>query len=45
MKAIRLRHPFGLEYLEHVDIADPGAPGVGEIRVRPASAFTHAPRR
>lgn len=34
MKAIRLRHPFGLEYLEHVDIADPGAPGVGEIRVR-----------
>ncbi|MDT3672092.1 MAG: NAD(P)-dependent alcohol dehydrogenase [Aromatoleum sp.] len=34
MKAIRLRRPFGQERFEHVDIADPGAPGAGEIRVR-----------
>lgn len=34
MKAIRLRHPFGLEHIESTDIPDPGQPGVGEIRVR-----------
>ncbi|MHB8285186.1 MAG: zinc-dependent alcohol dehydrogenase family protein [Caulobacteraceae bacterium] len=34
MKAIRLRWPIGLATLEVVDIADPGQPGAGEIRVR-----------
>lgn len=34
MKAIRLRSPFGLEHFEYTNIADPGAPGTGEIRVR-----------
>lgn len=34
MKAIRLRRPFGLEHLELVNWADPGAPSVGEVRVR-----------
>jgi NADPH:quinone reductase-like Zn-dependent oxidoreductase len=34
MKAIKLRAPGGLDRLERVDIADPGAPGPGEIRVR-----------
>jgi NADPH:quinone reductase-like Zn-dependent oxidoreductase len=34
MKAITLRHPGGLEHLERVDLADPGAPAPGEIRVR-----------
>lgn len=34
MKAIRVRAPGGLERLEQADIADPGQPGVGEIRVR-----------
>lgn len=34
MKAIRLRHPFGLEHIECTDIPDPGQPGVGQIRVR-----------
>jgi NADPH:quinone reductase-like Zn-dependent oxidoreductase len=34
MKAIALRHPGGLEHLERVDLADPGTPAPGEIRVR-----------
>ncbi len=34
MKAIRLRQPAGLDRLEAVEIADPGDPGAGEIRVR-----------
>lgn len=34
MKAITLRQPAGLEHLERVDLADPGAPAPGEIRVR-----------
>ncbi len=34
MKAIRLRHPFGLEHIECTDLPDPGLPGPGEIRVR-----------
>lgn len=34
MKAVRLRHPAGLEHLEQVEIADPGEPRAGEIRVR-----------
>ncbi len=34
MKAIRLRHPAGLDNLKHEDMAAPGDPGPGEIRVR-----------
>lgn len=34
MRAVRLRHPAGPENLEFVDIADPGQPGPGQIRVR-----------
>lgn len=34
MKAIMLRQPAGLEHLERVTLADPGAPAAGEIRVR-----------
>jgi NADPH:quinone reductase-like Zn-dependent oxidoreductase len=34
VKAIRLRSPGGLERLERADIADPGMPGPGEIRVK-----------
>ena len=34
MKALRLRAPIGLETLAVEDIADPGGPGPGEIRVR-----------
>ncbi|HWT37568.1 MAG TPA: NAD(P)-dependent alcohol dehydrogenase, partial [Paraburkholderia sp.] len=34
MKAITLRHPGGLEHLERAELADPGAPAPGEIRVR-----------
>jgi NADPH:quinone reductase-like Zn-dependent oxidoreductase len=34
MKAITLRSPGGLERLELVDLADPGVPAAGEIRVR-----------
>lgn len=34
MKAITLRKPGGMEHLELVDLADPGAPAAGEIRVR-----------
>lgn len=34
MKAIRLGSPVGIRALELVDVADPGQPGPGEIRVR-----------
>jgi NADPH:quinone reductase-like Zn-dependent oxidoreductase len=34
MKAVVLCQPAGLENLKHVDLADPGRPGPGEIRVR-----------
>jgi NADPH:quinone reductase-like Zn-dependent oxidoreductase len=34
MKALSLRKPGGLEALAYVEMADPGAPGPGEIRVR-----------
>ncbi|MGO4328212.1 NAD(P)-dependent alcohol dehydrogenase [Cupriavidus sp. 2TAF22] len=34
MKAITLRQPATLEHLERVDLADPGSPAPGEIRVR-----------
>jgi len=34
MKAARVRHPAGLDHIDIVDIADPGAPGPGEIRVK-----------
>jgi len=34
MKSMRIRAPGGLDHLEAVTLADPGAPGVGEIRVR-----------
>jgi NADPH:quinone reductase-like Zn-dependent oxidoreductase len=34
MKAVRLRSPAGLDNLSLVEIADPGSPGPGEIRVR-----------
>lgn len=33
MKAVVLRAPGGLDRLELVELADPGAPGAGEIRV------------
>jgi NADPH:quinone reductase-like Zn-dependent oxidoreductase len=34
MKGIRLKAPGGLDHLTAVELADPGAPGRGEIRVR-----------
>lgn len=34
MKAVRLRHPGGIDRLEYVDLPDPGPPGPGEILVR-----------
>jgi NADPH:quinone reductase-like Zn-dependent oxidoreductase len=34
MKAIILRKPAGLDHLESVTLADPEAPGAGQIRVR-----------
>lgn len=34
MKALKLRHPFGLEHIELVDLPDPGLPQSDEIRVR-----------
>ncbi|AUT46393.1 NAD(P)-dependent alcohol dehydrogenase [Achromobacter sp. AONIH1] len=34
MKAIRLNQPAGLEHLEAVDLPDPGAPRLGEVRVK-----------
>ncbi len=33
MKAIRLRHPAGLDNLKLEDMPEPGAPGAGEIKV------------
>lgn len=34
MKAIRLRHPAGIDNLKYEDMAEPGAPGPGQIKVR-----------
>lgn len=34
MKAMRLRHPAGIDNLRLEEVPDPGAPGKGEIRVR-----------
>jgi NADPH:quinone reductase-like Zn-dependent oxidoreductase len=34
MKAITLRQPAGLDHLQHVELAEPGEPKPGEIRVR-----------
>jgi NADPH:quinone reductase-like Zn-dependent oxidoreductase len=34
MKAIRLRHPAGIDNLRHEDMPEPGAPGPGQIKVR-----------
>lgn len=34
MKAIRLRHPAGLDNLKLEDMPEPGAPGAGAIKVR-----------
>lgn len=34
MKAIRIASPGGLDRMEVVELADPGPPGTGEIRVR-----------
>lgn len=34
MKAMRLRHPGGLDNLRLEEVADPGAPGAGQVRVR-----------
>jgi len=34
MRAVRCRQPGGLERLELTEIADPGRPGPGEVRVR-----------
>lgn len=34
MKAIHVRNPGGLDKLELVDVAEPGAPGPGQIKVR-----------
>lgn len=34
MKAVTLRRPAGLHQLHYVDLADPGEPGPGQIRVR-----------
>ncbi len=34
MKAMRLRHPAGIDNLRLEEMPDPGAPGKGEIRVR-----------
>lgn len=34
MKAVRLRHPAGIDNLKLEDMAEPGAPGPGEVLVR-----------
>jgi len=34
MKAIQVRAPGGYDHIETIEMADPGAPGAGEIRVR-----------
>ncbi|BCW88268.1 Alcohol dehydrogenase [Alphaproteobacteria bacterium SO-S41] len=34
MKAIQTAHPTSLDTLRYTDLADPGAPGAGEIKVR-----------
>ncbi|MBB4132558.1 NAD(P)-dependent alcohol dehydrogenase [Xanthomonas sp. 3075] len=34
MRAIRLRHPAGLQSLQSVELSDPGQPARGQIRVR-----------
>ena len=34
MKVIRLRQPAGLDNLKYEDMAAPGSPGRGEIKVR-----------
>jgi len=34
MKAIRLRQPAGIDNLRHEDMAEPGDPGPGQIKVR-----------
>lgn len=34
MKAMRLRHPAGIDQLKHEDLPDPGEPGPGQVRVR-----------
>jgi NADPH:quinone reductase-like Zn-dependent oxidoreductase len=34
MKAIRLRHPAGIDNLRHEDMPDLGAPSPGQIKVR-----------
>ena len=34
MRVVKLRQPGGLDRLETVELADPGQPGNGEIRVR-----------
>lgn len=34
MKAIRLRHPAGIDNLKYEDMAEPGSPGPGQIKVR-----------
>ncbi|WP_353218499.1 NAD(P)-dependent alcohol dehydrogenase [Sandarakinorhabdus sp.] len=34
MKAIRLRHPAGIDNLKYEDMASPGDPGPGQIKVR-----------
>lgn len=39
VKAIRLRHPAGIDHLKLEELAEPGALGPGEVLVRvPASA-------
>ncbi|WP_338466300.1 NAD(P)-dependent alcohol dehydrogenase [Novosphingobium sp. ZN18A2] len=38
MKAIRVTHPASLDTLTYGDIADPGQPGPGEIRVKLAAS-------
>ena len=34
MKAVRVRHPAGIDTLKLDDLPEPGAPGAGEIKVR-----------
>jgi NADPH:quinone reductase-like Zn-dependent oxidoreductase len=43
MKAITLRRAAGLEHLERADLADPGAPAPGEIRVCIHAMLTQLP--
>lgn len=38
MRAVRLRAPASLDNLTLTDLADPGQPGPGEIRVRLAAS-------